>query len=256
MSKDLTNKTAIVTGGARDIGRASCLKLAENGASVVVNYFVDKSTSVEQAEETVNLIKKNGGKAIAVEADATKPAEIRNLVDETRKAFGDEIHILVNVAGGLIARKKVVEMDEEFLDIVLNVNLKSVFLVTQAVLPYMDEGGSIINFSSLAARDGGGAGASAYAASKGGVMTFTRALAKELSPQKIRVNSIAPGIINTTFHDTFTPDEGRKKVAGMTLLGREGSAEEIADSVVFLASDNSSYITGSSLELNAGLNFI
>ncbi len=251
MPLDLTGKVALVTGGARDIGRFVSLKLAAAGAAVVVNYF----SSAEAAQETVRQIESAGGRAVAVKGDITRWEDVRRLVEETRKAFGEEIHILVNNAGGLVARKKMHEMDADFWEQVIGLNLTSAFLVSKAVLEYMPDGGAIVNLSSLAARDGGGGGAIAYATAKGGVMTFTRGLAKELGPRRIRVNAISPGLIATTFHDTFTPDEARRRVAGSCALGREGRADEVADSVAYLASDEASYITGASIEINGGLNF-
>jgi 3-oxoacyl-[acyl-carrier protein] reductase len=248
---ELTHKVALVTGGARDIGRAVSLKLAAEGASVLVNYF----ESASNAAETVRMIMDTGGKAVAAQADATNVGEVHKLVMKCREAFGQEIHILVNVAGGLIGRKTMDEMDEGFWDSVMNVNLKSAFLVTKAVLPYMPDGGAIVNFSSQAARDGGGGGAIAYAAAKGGVLTFTRGLAKELAPRKIRVNCISPGMISTTFHDTFTKPEVRQKVAAMTPLAREGKAAEVAELVLFLASGRSAFINGESVEINGGTYF-
>lgn len=248
---NLQGKNAIVTGGARDIGRAISLKLASLGAKVVINYY----DNPDDAKETLKLIKQNNGEAIIVQADMTLKANVDRLVLEARKAFGNQIDILVNVAGGLVARKTIGEMDENFWDFLMNVNLKTVFLATQAVVPYMKSGASIINFSSQAARDGGGPGASAYSTAKGGVMTFTRAMAKELGPQNIRVNALAPGMIATTFHDTFTKDEVRKHVANITPLKREGNAYEVADLVAYLASEESSFITGTNIDINGGLLF-
>ena len=227
----LKNKVAIVTGGSRDIGRAVSCQLAAEGAKVVINYH----SNLQNAEETLNLIKEAGGEAIIVKGDVTKSAEVTSLVDQARKAFGEEIHILVNVAGGMIARKPTLELDEDFWDQVMNLNLKSVYLASKAVIPYMTSGSSIINLSSLAGRDGGGPGASAYAASKGAVMTYTRSLAKELGSKGIRVNAVLPGMIATTFHDTFSKPEVRVNVANATLLKREGQAKEVADLIVYLA---------------------
>src|SRR5688500_9991123 len=136
----LKNKVAIVTGGGRDIGRSVSLKLASEGAKVVINFKNDE----EEANKTLQSIKANGGEAIIVKGDVTKAADISNLVAETQKAFGEEIHILVNVAGGLVARKTLPEMDEEFFDFVMNLNLKSVFLAAKAVTPFMKAGASII----------------------------------------------------------------------------------------------------------------
>jgi 3-oxoacyl-[acyl-carrier protein] reductase len=248
----MKGKIAIVTGGARDIGRQASLKLAGGGAKVCVNYFGNK----ELADETIKMIKDAGGEAIAVHGDMTKAADVKAVVDACIAAYGNVIHVLVNVAGGLMGRKPLAELDEEFWDAVMNVNLKSVYLVTRAVAPYMTEGGAIVNFSSQASRDGGGGGASAYAAAKGGVLTFTRGMAKELGPKGIRVNCISPGMINTTFHNTFTKPEIRTNVAAATPLRREGRAEEVGDLVLYLAGDSSSFINGESVEINGGSYFV
>lgn len=251
-SKNLTGKVAIVTGGGRDIGRAAAIKLAQNGAAVVINY----NRSADQANETLDLISKNDGKAIVVQADVTKESDIQKLMEKTQEAFGKTIHILVNNAGGLIARKSLLEMDEAFVNAVMKLNFNSVFLMTKAVVPHMTEGGAVINLSSLAARNGGGGGAVLYATSKGAVLTFTRGMAKELAPKGIRVNCVSPGLIGTTFHDRFTNPDVREKVAASTPINREGRAEEVADTIVFLAGDTSSYITGESIEINGGAYFI
>ena len=248
---ELTGKTAIVTGGARDIGRAISINLAKRGANVVVNYFRKR----KDATETLRQIEAAGGKGIIVKGDMTQSKSVKALVKKAQKAFGKEIHILVNNAGGLVARKKLQEMDEEFWDYLMTLNLKSVFLMTQATAPHMPKGSSIINLASQAGRDGGGGGASAYATSKGGVMTFTRAMAKELGPDGIRVNALCPGMIATTFHDTFTPDNVREIVANKTPLRREGSADEIGQFVACMASNETSFITGANIDINGGLAF-
>jgi 3-oxoacyl-[acyl-carrier protein] reductase len=245
----LKNKIAIVSGGARDIGRAVSVKLAAEGAKVAVNYFSSK----EHADETLRAIEAVGGEAILVDGDMTKQEDVDRLVAETKAAFGETVDILVNVVGGLVARKSLQEMDAEFFDFLMRLNVTSTFMVTKAVAPLMGEGGSIINFASQAGRDGGGPGASAYATAKGAVMTFTRAMAKELGPSNIRVNSLCPGMISTVFHDTFTKDAVRANVANATALKREGKAEEVADTVAFLASSDSSYMTGVNLDINGGL---
>ncbi|MEO0473731.1 MAG: SDR family NAD(P)-dependent oxidoreductase, partial [Bacteroidota bacterium] len=149
---ELAGKTAIVTGGGRDIGRAISIKLASMGANVVVNYY----NTPTDAEETLSMIADAGGHAIGVKADLTKWDECFRLVEEGQKAFGQKVHILVNNAGGLVARKKLCEMDESFWDFVMALNLKSVFMMHKAVIQHMPEGGSIVNISSQAGRDGGG----------------------------------------------------------------------------------------------------
>lgn len=247
----LDDKVAIVAGGGRDIGKAVAEKLAAAGAKVVVNYL----NSREGALAAVQEIESGGGKAIAVPGDMTNQSDVENLVAEARIAFGNSIDVLVNVVGGLVARRSLREMDEQFFEKVMRLNVTSTFLTTKAVVPHMRAGSSIINLSSLAGRDGGGPGASAYATSKGAVMTFTRAMAKELGPSNIRVNCVCPGMIATSFHDTFTKPEVRSKVAAGTPLRREGEASEVADLVLYLASDAASFLTGVSVDINGGIFF-
>lgn len=248
---NLKGKVAVVTGGSRDIGRAVSVKLAKEGAKVVVNYY----NSEFGAKKTVDEIKSLGGEAIAVKADVSKLNDIKRLKAKAVEAFGDKIDILVNNAGGLFARKSLQELDESFYNLVMDVNFKSVVFMMQVFEPLMSKGASIINLSSQAARDGGGAGSSLYASSKGAVSTFTRAMAKELGPKGIRVNALCPGLIATKFHDDFTKDEIRDKVASATPLRREGQAEEIADLVAYLASDEASFINGNNVDINGGLAF-
>jgi 3-oxoacyl-[acyl-carrier protein] reductase len=244
-------KVALVTGGGRDIGRSVSERLAREGAKVVVNYRNDEAA----AKDTLAAIEAAGGTALLHRADVTQAAEIAGLVEATCAAFGDRIDVLVNVAGGMIARKTLAEMDEAFFDAVMDLNLKSTFLVTKAVVPHMAKGGAIVNLSSLAGRDGGGPGASIYATSKGAVMTLTRGLAKELGPQGIRVNALCPGLIGTSFHDIFSKPEGRAAVAGNTPLRREGTPDEVAAAVAFLASDDAAFLTGTNVDINGGLAF-
>jgi len=251
MQVDLKGKVALVTGGARDIGRATSLQLAKNGASVVVNY----NASGDRARAVCDEIRAAGGRAVAVQADVTRIEDIRRLIQEASAAFG-RLDILVNNAGGLLARKALGEMDMAFWDEVMHLNLRSVAFVTQAALPHMVDGGAIVNLSSLAARDGGGPGSTAYAAAKGAVLTLTRGLSKELASRKIRVNCVSPGMIDTTFHDTFTKPEARKATAARTTIGREGTPDDVAKAIVFLASDASSYINGESIEINGGLYYV
>lgn len=244
-------KVAIITGGARDIGRQVSLKLAAAGAKVCVNYHENSKA----AEETIQQIKAAGGEAIAVQGDMTNAGDVKKVVAACVSAYGNVIHVLVNVAGGLMGRKVLADLDEAFWDRVIAVNLKSAYLVIREVVPYMSSGGAIVNFSSQAARDGGGFGALAYASAKGAVLTLTRGLAKELGPKGIRVNCVSPGMINTSFHDTFTKPEVRTNVAAATPLRREGQATEVGDLVLYLAGDASSFINGESVEINGGTYF-
>ncbi|WP_298196567.1 SDR family NAD(P)-dependent oxidoreductase [Novosphingobium sp.] len=248
---ELTGKVAIVTGASRDIGRAVAIELGRCGARVVVNHRDNEAA----AQTVVAEITEAGGLARAVRADVTKGADIARMIADTRTAFGEEVHILVNVAGGMVERRPLEAMDERFFNHVMQLNVTSTFLVTQAVVPLMPAGSAIVNFASQAGRDGGGPGACAYATSKGAVMTFTRAMAKELGPRGIRVNALCPGMIATTFHDTFTKPEVRQSVAAATPLRRQGEAEEIGATVAWLASDAAAFITGANIDINGGMLF-
>lgn len=241
-------KVAIVTGGARDLGRAISVKLAAEGAKVCVNYFDNEG----DAKETLDIITNAGGEAIIVQGDMTKADDVKRLVGETVKAFGEKIDVLVNVVGGIVGRKKITEQDEKWYDFLMDVNMRSCWLCTREVVPYMGDGASIVNFSSLAARDGGGPGASMYATAKAAVMTFTRAMAKELGPQGIRCNALCPGTIATSFHDRFNTPENRERMKQGYPLRREGTAQEVADLVCYLASSESSYLTGTNIDINGG----
>jgi 3-oxoacyl-[acyl-carrier protein] reductase len=247
----LKGKVAIVTGGARDIGREVSLQLAKEGAKVVINYYGSEA----EANETKTMITSAGGEAIVVKGDMTKWEDVQAMIEQTKKAFGEQVHVLVNVVGGLFGRKTIEEQDEAWYNLVMDVNMKSIFFTTKATIGSMPAGSSIINFSSQAGRDGGGGGASLYATAKGAVMTYTRAMSKELGPKGIRVNAVAPGMIATSFHDRFTKPEIRTNVAASTPLRRQGNAKDVADLVVYLASDESAFITGTNIDINGGTYF-
>lgn len=247
----LDGKVAIVTGGARDLGRAISVKLALEGAKVCLNYFDNEG----DARETLKMIQADGGEAIAVQGDMTKAADVKKVFTACKEAFGPALHVLVNVVGGIVGRKLIVEQDEKWYDFLMDVNMRSTFLCTREAVPMMTEGGAIVNFSSQAARDGGGPGASMYATAKAAVLCHTRSMAKELGPQGIRVNALAPGMINTSFHDRFTKPAARENLAATAPLRREGKATEIADLVAFLACEESSYITGTCIDINGGVLF-
>ena len=244
----LQGKTAIVTGGGRDIGRAVAEKLASEGASVAINYF----SSSKGADEAVASITSRGGRAIAVQGDLNKKSDADALVQATVDAFGG-VDILVNNAGGLIARKTIADMPLEHWDAVMRLNLTSTFLMTQACLALM-KSGAIVNLASQAGRDGGGPGAVAYATSKGAVMTMTRGLAKEVGPD-IRVNALCPGMIDTDFHNIHTPDAGRRGFEANAPLKRQGHVDDAANLVLFLACDDSAFITGTNIDINGGMLF-
>lgn len=246
----LAGKVAVITGGGRDIGRACALKLAACGAAVAINYH----SSSDGADSAVSEIVAAGGQAFAKQGDMTSQKDVSALVEKAVQDFGGQIDILVHVTGGLVARKTLAEMDVDHWDYVMSLNATSFMRAAKAVLPHMARGGSIVGLASQAGRDGGGPGATAYAASKGAVMTFTRGLAKELGPD-IRVNSVCPGMIDTDFHNTFTKPEVRSHVANITPLKREGSSEDVANLVAYLASDDAAFITGANIDINGGLLF-
>ncbi|WP_457938738.1 SDR family NAD(P)-dependent oxidoreductase [Mesorhizobium sp. 10J20-29] len=246
---NLKGKTAIVTGGGRDIGRACVMRLAEAGAQVAINYH----SSSEGADSAVKEIVAAGGQAFAMQGDMTKPADVQAFVDRAVAEYG-KIDIVMPITGGIIARKTISEMTLEHWQAVMDLNTTSAFLLIKAALPHIPEGGAIVNMSSQAGRDGGGGGAVAYGASKGAVLTMTRGMAKELGP-KIRVNALCPGMIDTDFHNIFTKPEVRKHVAGITPLKREGTSEDVANLAVYLASDQAAFITGACIDINGGLYF-
>ena len=244
----LAGQTAIITGGGRDIGQAAALKLASEGAQIAINYH----SSSEGADAAVERITTAGGQAFALKGDLTKPEDIDALVSKTVTEFGG-INVLVNNAGGLIARKKIAEMPLDHWNAVMELNLTSTFLMTKACLAHMKTG-AIVNLASQAGRDGGGPGAVAYAASKGAVMTMTRALAKELGPD-IRVNALCPGMIDTDFHNVHTPDAGRRGYEAAAPVKRQGTTEDTANLILFLACNDSAFITGTNIDINGGMLF-
>lgn len=246
----LDGRVAVVTGGGRDIGRACAMSLASAGAAVAINYH----HSADGAESAVAEIEAAGGQALALQGDMTSGDDVAALVAATQAAFSTRIDILVHVTGGLVGRKTLAEMDIDHWNTVMDLNATSFLRATKAVVPHMTDGGAIVALASQAGRDGGGPGAVAYAASKGAVMTMTRGLAKELGPD-IRVNSVCPGMIDTDFHNIFTKPEVRAHVANITPLKREGTSEDVARLVTFLASSEAAFITGANIDINGGTLF-
>lgn len=244
----LAGQSVIITGGGRDIGKAAALKLASEGASVAINYF----SSSAGADEAVAQITANGGKAFAMKGDLTKVEDVDALVGQAVADFGG-INVLVNNAGGLVARKTIAEMPMEHWNTVMDLNLTSVFMMTKACLAHMKQG-AIVNLASQAGRDGGGPGAVAYATAKGAVMTMTRALAKEVGPD-IRVNALCPGMIDTDFHNVHTPDAGRRGFEAAAPVKRQGNTDDTANLILFLACNDSAFMTGTNIDINGGMLF-
>ncbi|NOK58078.1 MAG: SDR family oxidoreductase [Chloroflexi bacterium AL-W] len=249
MKIDLTGKTALVTGGNSGIGRAISIVLAQSGADVALTYF-----STKRGEETARAIRAAGRRACSLYMDGTDSASVSDAITRAAAEFDGHIDILVNNAGHLIGRVPIAEMDDEHWHKVINVNLSSAFYCARSILPYMNTGwGRIINMSSLAAHNGGGPGATAYSTAKAGLLGLTRGLAKEYAPRGITANAVAPGLIlGTPFHDTFNTDEGKKKAIAGIPLQRGGTPEEVASTVVYLASEQAGFITGEVIEFNGG----
>jgi len=241
---------ALVTGASSGIGQATAIELAKKGYAMGVHYFQNE----EGGLETVRRIRAMQGQAVEIKADVRCRADVESMVAKVRNELGD-ISLLVNNAGSLVARVPVVEMTEEHWNEVFRLNVNSVFYCTQAVVRTMvqQNKGVIINVSSIAARNGGGPGAVAYAAAKGAVLTFTKGLARELAPHGIRVNGVAPGVILTPFHERFTNEAQMKRMVETIPLKYAGTPQEIASVIAFLASEQARYLTGETIEVNGGL---
>ena len=246
---DLTGKVALVTGASSGIGAATVEVFAELGARVAIGYHRNQAG----AEEVRDRIVAAAGRAVALKADMRKPPEIHSLVARTASELGP-IDILVNNAGSLVRRWPIRDLTEDGLDEILDVNLKSAVLCSQAVAPSMIERrtGTIVNVVSIAAHNGGGPGAGPYAASKAGLIAFTKALAKELAPHGVRVNAISPGVIDTPFHEAFSTPEMMASFVKMIPAGRVGQPIECAKVIAFLASDAASFMIGETVEVNGG----
>ena len=246
---DLSGKVALITGASSGIGAASAMVFADLGAHVAIGYYLNQS-GAEIVRDTIAV---SGGKALSIKADMRQADEIEMLVSRTSEELGP-IDILVNNAGSLIERQGLNQMTEERWDEVLNLNLKSAMLCSQAVAPSMIERslGAIINVASIAGRTGGGPGAGAYSAAKAGLIAFTKSLAKELAPHGIRVNAVSPGVIDTPFHQLFSTPEMMENFVSTIPLGRVGKPTECATVIAFLASDAASYVVGETIEINGG----
>ncbi len=242
------DRVAIVTGASTGIGAATAIQLAENGVRTVLNYY----RSSDKAEEIFKRIDSSGGVAMLMQADVRDDAQVRQMVQRTVDKFG-RVDILINNAGGLTKRMPVAEMDDHVWDELMNLNLRSTFYCCRATIPHMVKKnyGRIVNLSSVSAFNGGGRLATVYAASKAAINGFTKGLAKELGPHGITVNSVAPGVIVTPFHtkaetgnlETFLP---------FIPVKRLGTADEVASIILYLASDDAGFVSGSVFHINGG----
>jgi 3-oxoacyl-[acyl-carrier protein] reductase len=255
LTSKLSGCRALVTAGAQGIGLATSRALLEAGCNVFVHY----RTSAEGARELAVHASGLGRTFGHASSDLTTPDGGRILVDAAVACLGG-LDILINNAGSLVARHTLDEIDDEFWQQVMALNVDNLRRVTRAAAPHLADaaasngGASIVNLASLAGRKGGHPGSLAYSTAKGAVLTFTRALANELGPRGIRVNAIAPGLIlGTSFHNTHTSDASAQATIAGIPLGRAGTPEDVARAAVFLASEYDGFITGATLDLNGGV---
>jgi len=247
--EDLRAKRVLVTGGSSGIGAATARMFGGQGCFVGVHYFATK----QGAQEVLKKVSSAGGDGVLLRADVRCQQDVKKMVKEFADCAGG-IDVLVNNAGGLIERQSFEEATVDYHDDVFATNVRSVMMVTQAALCYLKDGGaSVVNIGSLAAHTGGGPGAGMYAAAKAAVHCYTAAMAKEFSRYQIRVNTISPGFIETRFHYRYSTAERRAKMPSTIPLGRNGTAEDVAKAILFMASEQSGYITGECLSVNGGL---
>ncbi|HEY8355336.1 MAG TPA: SDR family NAD(P)-dependent oxidoreductase [Methylophilaceae bacterium] len=245
---DLSGKVALVTGGAVGIGRSSVLALGRAGAFIGLHYHSSRNA----AESLLAELQAKGINAVLLPGDLTVEEDANRVVDDLVKAAG-RLDILVNNSGGLVQRAKIEDCPLEVWRKSLDINATSAFLVTRRAIPHLRETGSgrIINLLSLSVQTGGANGAGAYAAGKGALMVFTHTLAKELAPH-VRTNSIMPGTVETQHHEIHSTAEMMENYRKQTPLGRNTMPEEVASSVLFLASDMSSHINGALIDISGG----
>jgi 3-oxoacyl-[acyl-carrier protein] reductase len=244
----LAGRVALLTGAGTGIGQASAILLAQAGATVAVHYH----NSATGAEKTLAEIQRHHGQGFLVQADLTDEMQTKSLIEQVISQAG-RLDVLFNNAGSVIERAKLEDCSLDLWRRVMDANLTSAFLTAREAIPHLKKSGygSIINNLSLSVQTGGSGGAGPYAAAKGGLMVMTRTLAKELAPL-VRVNSIMPGVVETPHHEAFSTPEKMEDYRRLTPLARNATAEEIARTVLYLASDASSFMTGAVLDLNGG----
>jgi 3-oxoacyl-[acyl-carrier protein] reductase len=246
--EDLKGKKVLVTGSSSGIGAAAAIIFAQQGCFIGVHYFKTKTGG----EQTLNEVKQHGD-GILLYADIRDEKQVGQMVDEFAKAAGG-IDILVNNAGDLIDRQTFESGTLEYHENIYATNVRSIFLATRAALPHLKKSkGNIVNIGSVAGHSGGSIGAGLYAGAKAAVAIETIAMATEFAQYGIRVNSVLPGLIETRFHQRYTTPEKKKKIAEQTPLKRNGTAEDIAKAILFLASEDASFITGEYIAVNGGL---
>lgn len=249
MNQPFLPTKVLITGASSGIGYATALEFARTGADVAITYHENRGG----AEQLGDRIRALGRRAVVVRADVARERDIEAMFDTVLGEFQGRLDVLVNNAGSLVRRVTIAECPTELWDQVMHLNLRSVFLCCRRVAPLMQaqRQGRIINITSVAARNGGGVGATPYAAAKGGVSTFTRGFAREMAPYGVTVNAVAPGLIDTPFHQKHTPRELWDKICATIPLGA-GTPEDVTGAILFLASDAARYITGEVIEVNGG----
>jgi 3-oxoacyl-[acyl-carrier protein] reductase len=247
-SMSLSNRVALVTGAGIGIGRAVAIRLAQAGAAVGVHCHQSR----DEAQAVVDQIISAGGQAWLLQADLSDPNEASRIVEELYLEAG-RLDVLVNNAGSPIERAKLEDCSIDLWQRILATNLTSAFAVTQAAIPHLKASGNgaIVNNLSLSVQTGGANGAGAYAIAKGGLQVMTRTLARELAPS-VRTNSIMPGVIETRHHDIFTSPERMQQYRDETPLGRNGAADEVAETVLYLVSDAAKFVNGATIDINGG----
>ena len=251
LRNDLAGKVVLVTGGGSGIGAAIAEAFGCYGAKVGIHYHRSDSQRVSATVENINA---GGGSAFSLQADLSTSAAVKDVIEKTSNHFG-RLDILVNNAGSMVARRRLEEVDDDFIDQVFNLNARSVVTACQAALPefVLQGGGCIINVSSISARTGGSPGSSIYSASKAFVSTLTRSLARELADRNIRVNAVSPGTIDTAFHEQFSNRDKLEKTRLSIPLQRLGTPADCVGTALYLAADSlSGYVTGQVIEVNGG----
>jgi 3-oxoacyl-[acyl-carrier protein] reductase len=251
VDREFTGKTALVTGASRGIGAATAIALANQGVKRLVLHY---NSFKEGVDAVISAVKSAGADADSIQADLSVSPGIESFLAGL-KTGGAGVDILVNNAGSLVQRAKLTEFTPELFDRVMTLNVKSAWFIAQAVARHMIErrSGFIINVSSIAARNGGGMGATVYAAAKAAVSAMTKGMMKELAPHGIRVNAVSPGTVDNHFHSQFSTRQILDGVLAATPAGTLGTNEEVADTIVFLCSPAARYIHGQTIEINGGM---
>ena len=246
-SKEFQGMTALVTGSSNGIGAEAAVAFAARGARILIHY----NNAKDGAESVLSRVRAAGSDGEILHADLSRIEGVHQFLADIE---GRPIDILINNAGSLVQRTKFLEFTEDIWNRVYMLNLTSAMLITQKVLPYMigQKKGFVVNISSVAARNGGGIGAIAYASAKSALSAMTKGLAKEFAPQGVRVNGVSPGTVDTNFHRVFSTEQMLNNVKGMTPVGRLGTSEESSDVILFLCSEGARFIHGQVIEVNGG----